>query len=76
MTDSRLTESVCEIVDNVDNGRKTLDAIYWRSSRYEKIGEPLISFLKELAIRGCISQLDNILKSCYDGPNIALAVQV
>ena len=36
MTDSRLTESVCEIVDNVDNGRKTLDTIYWRSSRDKK----------------------------------------
>ena len=52
-----------------NNDRKTLDTIYGRSSRYEKNGEePLISFLKELAIRGCISQLDNILKSCYDGP--------
>ena len=39
------------------------DGVLWSFARKVKDGEALISFLKELAANGCISQIDKIFRS-------------
>ena len=57
---TEITNRFCEFVDMIsskDNGA------LWSFARKVKDGEVLISFLKELATNGCISQIDKIFRS-------------
>ena len=57
---SEIANRFCEFVDmlsNRDNG------VLWSFARKVKDGEVLISFLKELATKGFISQIDKIFRS-------------
>ena len=57
---SEIANRFCEFVDmisNRDNG------VLWSFARKVKDGEVLISFLKELATKGYISQIDKIFRS-------------
>ena len=58
MPDSEIVDRVCEFVDMVNDKE---DGI-WSFSKKGKDGEILISFLKELATKGCISQIDKIFR--------------
>ena len=60
MTNSEIVDRVCEFAD-MNSSRE--DGILWRFARDENDGEVLISFLKELATNGCISQIDKIFRS-------------
>ena len=55
-----ITNRFCEFVDMI-SGRA--NGALWRFARSVKDGEVLISFLKELAAKGCISQIDKIFRS-------------
>ena len=59
MPDSEIVDRVCEFVDMVSDKE---DGI-WSFSKKGKNGEILISFLKELATKGCISQIDKTFRS-------------
>ena len=59
MPDSEIVDRVCEFVDMVSDKEDQI----WSFSKKEKDGEILISFLKELATKGCISQIDKIFRS-------------
>ena len=55
---SEIANRFCEFVDMISN-----DGALWSFARKEKDGEVLISFLKELADKGFISQIDKIFRS-------------
>ena len=57
---SEIANRFCEFVDMI-NSRD--DGVLWSFARKVKDGEVLISFLKELATKGCISQIDKIFRS-------------
>ncbi len=50
----------CKFVDMISSRD---DGVLWSFARKVKDGEALISFLKELATKGCISQIDKIFRS-------------
>jgi len=56
---NEITNRFCEFVDEISNSHHSL----WSFARRVKDGEVLISFLKELATKGCISQIDKIFRS-------------
>ena len=60
MPNSEIVDRVCEFVDMVNDKEGEI----WSLSRKGKgkDGEILISFLKELATKGCISQIDKIFR--------------
>ena len=61
MPNSEIVDRVCEFVDMVNDKEGEI----WSLSRKGKgkDGEVLISFLKELATNGCVSQIDKIFRS-------------
>ena len=61
MPDSEIVDRVCKFVDMVSDNEEEI----WSLSREGKgkDGEVLISFLKELATNGCVSQIDKIFRS-------------
>ena len=61
MPNSEIVDRVCEFVDMVSDNEEEI----WSLSRKGKgkDGEVLISFLKELATNGCVSQIDKIFRS-------------
>ena len=60
MPNSEIVDRVCEFVDMVNDKEGEI----WSLSRKGKgkDGEILISFLKELATNGCVSQIDKIFR--------------
>ena len=60
MPNSEIVDRVCEFVDMVNDKEGEI----WSLSRKGKgkDGEVLISFLKELATNGCVSQIDKIFR--------------
>ena len=57
---SEIANRFCEFVDMISSRE---DGVLWSFARNVKDGEVLISFLKELADKGCISQIDKIFRS-------------
>ena len=57
---SEIANRFCEFVDMLSNRD---DGVLWSFAMKVKDGEVLISFLKELAIKGFISQIDKIFRS-------------
>ena len=57
---SEIANRFCEFVDMISSGD---DGALWSFASDENDGEVLISFLKELADKGCISQIDKIFRS-------------
>ena len=57
---SEIANRFYEFVDMISSGD---DSALWRFASDENDGEVLISFLKELADKGCISQIDKIFRS-------------
>ena len=55
---SEIANRFCEFVDMISSGNGAL----WSFAMKVKDGEVLISFLKELATKGCISQIDKIFR--------------
>jgi len=72
MPNSEIVDRVCEFVDMVNDKEGEI----WSLSRKGKgkDGEVLISFLKELATKGCISQIDKIFR--YGGYRCPLVNQL
>ena len=56
---TEITNRFCEFVDMISSRD---DGVLWSFARNVKDGEVLISFLKELATKGCISQIDKIFR--------------
>ena len=57
---TEITNRFCKFVDMI-SGRE--NGVLWSFASRVKDGEVLISFLKELADKGCISQIDKIFRS-------------
>ena len=57
---SEIANRFCEFVDMLSNRK---NGVLWSFARKVKDGEVLISFLKELATKGYISQIDKIFRS-------------
>ena len=57
---SEIANRFCEFVDMINSSE---NGVLWSFARKVKDGEVLISFLKELADKGCISQIDKIFRS-------------
>ena len=57
---SEIANRFCEFVDMLSNRD---DGVLWSFAMKVKDGEVLISFLKELATKGYISQIDKIFRS-------------
>ena len=57
---SEIANRFCEFVDMISSRD---DGVLWSFARNVKDGEVLISFLKELATKGYISQIDKIFRS-------------
>ena len=57
---TEITNRFCEFVDMISSRK---DGVLWSFARGVNDGEVLISFLKELATNGCISQIDKIFRS-------------
>ena len=57
---SEIANRFCEFVDMISSRK---NGVLWSFARNVKDGEVLISFLKELADKGCISQIDKIFRS-------------
>ena len=57
---SEIANRFCEFVDMISSRD---DGVLWSFARKVKDGEVLISFLKELETKGCISQIDKIFRS-------------
>ena len=55
---TEITKRFCEFTDMISR-----NSVLWSFARKVKDGEVLISFLKELADKGCISQIDKIFRS-------------
>ena len=56
---SEIANRFCEFVDMISNSG---NGALWSFASDENDGEVLISFLKELATKGCISQIDKIFR--------------
>ena len=56
---SEIANRFCEFVDMISSRS---NGVLWSFARRVKDGEVLISFLKELATKGCISQIDKIFR--------------
>ena len=56
---SEIANRFCEFVDMISSSE---NGVLWSFARKVKDGEVLISFLKELATKGCISQIDKIFR--------------
>ena len=56
---SEIANRFCEFVDMISS---RVNGVLWSFARKVKDGEVLISFLKELADKGCISQIDKIFR--------------
>ena len=56
---SEIANRFCEFVDMISSSE---NGVLWRFARRVNDGEVLISFLKELATKGCISQIDKIFR--------------
>ena len=61
MPNSEIVDRVCEFVDMVNDKEIEIWSLSRRGKR--KDGEIVISFLKELATKGCVSQIDRIFRS-------------
>ena len=57
---NEITNRFCEFVDMISGSE---NGVLWDFASRVKDGEVLISFLKELATNGCISQIDKIFRS-------------
>ena len=57
---SEIANRFCEFVDMISSRS---NGALWSFASDENDGEVLISFLKELATKGCISQIDKIFRS-------------
>ena len=57
---TEITNRFCEFVDMISSRK---NGVLWSFARKVKDGEVLISFLKELATKGCISRIDKIFRS-------------
>ena len=57
---TEITNRFCKFVDMISSRK---DGVLWSFARGVNDGEVLISFLKELATNGCISQIDKIFRS-------------
>ena len=57
---SEIANRFCEFVDMISSSE---NGVLWSFARNVNDGEVLISFLKELADKGCISQIDKIFRS-------------
>ena len=57
---SEIANRFCEFVDMISSRK---DGVLWSFARGVNDGEVLISFLKELATKGFISQIDKIFRS-------------
>ena len=57
---SEIANRFCEFVDMISSSE---NGVLWDFARKVKDGEVLISFLKELATKGYISQIDKIFRS-------------
>ena len=57
---SEIANRFCEFVDMISSSG---NGALWSFASDENDGEVLISFLKELATKGCISQIDKIFRS-------------
>ena len=55
---TKITNRFCEFVDMISSRE---NGVLWRFARRVKDGEVLISFLKELATNGLVSQIDKFL---------------
>ena len=56
---SEIANRFCEFVDMLSSKE---NGVLWSFARKVKDGEVLISFLKELATKGCVSQIDKIFR--------------
>ena len=56
---SEIANRFCEFVDMISSRS---NGVLWSFAMKVKDGEVLISFLKELATKGCISQIDKIFR--------------
>ena len=57
---TEITDRFCEFVDEISSSE---NGVLWRFARRVNDGEVLISFLKELATKGYVSQIDKIFRS-------------
>ena len=57
---TEITNRFCKFVDMISSSE---NGVLWSFARRVNDGEVLISFLKELADKGCISQIDKIFRS-------------
>ena len=57
---TKITNRFCEFVDMISSRE---NGVLWSFASSVKDGEVLISFLKDLATEGCISQIDKIFRS-------------
>ena len=57
---TEITNRFCKFVDMISSSE---NGVLWSFARRVNDGEVLISFLKELATNGCISQIDKIFRS-------------
>ena len=57
---SEIADRFCEFVDEISSSE---NGVLWSFASDVNDGEVLISFLKELATNGCISQIDKIFRS-------------
>ena len=60
MPDSKVVNRICEFIDKIHDSRQ--DAILWDLSMFEENGGVIISFLKELARRELVLQVDKIFR--------------
>ena len=58
--ESEIANRFCKFVDMISSSE---NGVLWSFARRVNDGEVLISFLKELATNGCISQIDKIFRS-------------
>ena len=57
---TEIANRFCEFVDGISNSS---NGVLWGFARQVNDGEVLISFLKELATKGYVSQIDKIFRS-------------
>ena len=57
---TEITKRFCEFVDMISSSE---NGVLWSFARKVNDGKVLISFLKEMATNGCISQIDKIFRS-------------
>ena len=69
MPESQLSERICRVVDDINNDEwgMSIWGFSYDSVR-DKYGEPLMSFLKEFATIGLVTQIDKIFRyPCFLG---------